>query len=205
MQTFIEKDRERFEKYCMPEPNTGCWLWAGYADAKGYGYMRAGNTAVGRRTVSAHRFSYIVHKGQIPDGLVIDHLCKVTSCCNPDHLEAVTTIENVLRSDSPSAKKARQKACKRGHLFTQENTYIPPEGGRACRTCQRAWDRARRGKLLRHTKAEPTHCTKGHEFTSESSWVDPKGRRKCRICNRQKARNLRLKHASNPPALAINP
>lgn len=196
MRPIIEKDIERFEKYCMPDPNSGCWLWSAWSDRNGYGRIRVGNVSVGRRIVFTHRFSYTIHKGDIPEGLVIDHLCKNTNCCNPDHLEAVTTRENVLRGENFSAKKAKQKACKRGHLFTPENTHISSQGTRQCRTCRRHWDRARRPKLLRHTKAEPTHCSKGHEFTFENSWADPKGYRKCRICNAAKAKNFRMKKAA---------
>lgn len=192
----LEKDIQRFEKYCMPDTNSGCWLWSGWSDRNGYGRMRVGNVKVGRRTVFTHRFSYTLHKGDIPEGLVIDHLCKNTNCCNPDHLEAVTTRENVLRSTNFAAKKAKQKACKRGHLFTQENTYIPPKGGRVCRECMRHHDRRRNRKALWAPKGEPSHCKKGHEFTSKTSWIDPRGNRQCRICNAAKARNYRMKKAA---------
>lgn len=135
---------DRFLKYAMPEPMSGCWLWAGPLDGKGYGMLRLKAESDGRRpSVRAHRFSYELHKGPIPGGLVLDHLCRVRSCCNPDHLEPVTTRENILRGHSLFAQRARQTHCHNGHEFTEANTKISSKGGRTCRTCYRAWDKER--------------------------------------------------------------
>jgi len=76
----------------IPEPNSGCWLWTKAVMANGYGLIM---TSTGVRT--AHRVSYEAHKGEIPAGLELDHKCRVRSCVNPDHLEAVTKTENVRR------------------------------------------------------------------------------------------------------------
>ena len=74
-------------------PDLGpCWLWTAYL-YKGYGRFNGGQG----RIVEAHRFAYELAKGAIPSGLVLDHLCRVTSCVNPDHLEPVTIAENVDR------------------------------------------------------------------------------------------------------------
>lgn len=76
---------ERFYNKFIPEPNSGCWLWIGCIISTGYG-----NIALGKRQdghVLAHRLSYELHKGPIPNGLVIDHLCRTHSCVNPAHLE----------------------------------------------------------------------------------------------------------------------
>lgn len=83
---------DRFWDFVIPEPNTGCWLWTGRDN------MRYGILKNGRGNVYAHRFSYELAKGQIPDGLVIDHLCNIPLCVNPDHLEAVTQAENLRRA-----------------------------------------------------------------------------------------------------------
>lgn len=83
---------ERFYRYVARQRN-GCWNWTG-GTTKGYGSF----SAVGRKKVYAHRFSWELHRGPIPDGLVIDHLCRNTRCVNPDHLEPVTQLENVRRA-----------------------------------------------------------------------------------------------------------
>jgi hypothetical protein len=107
-----------------------CWLWNGARDANGYGRFY-----VGSRTIAlAHRVSYEMSVGPIPQGLHLDHICRVTSCVNPDHLEAVTPRENLLRGIGPSAINARRTQCKRGHAFTEDNTYRH-RNQRYCRAC----------------------------------------------------------------------
>lgn len=74
------------------EPATGCWIWKLSLDAKGYGFC-------GLRDYrnKAHRVSYSAFKGELVPGLEIDHLCRVTSCVNPEHLEQVTRQVNMRR------------------------------------------------------------------------------------------------------------
>lgn len=124
---------DKCAKFVQPEPNTGCWLWTGAIVRRGYGVVRRGG-----RTLKAHRYIYQLLRGPIPSGLEIDHLCRVTSCVNPDHLEPVTKAENLRRGNSLSAVNARKVTCVRGHPFTDENTRIYPNGSRVCRTCLRA-------------------------------------------------------------------
>ena len=80
---------------------TGCLLWRGTTDADGYGILSAG------RAYKAHRVSYEMAIGEIPDGMVIDHLCAHPRCVNPDHLEAVTPATNTQRGNQlrPVAKR----------------------------------------------------------------------------------------------------
>lgn len=73
---------------------TPCWIWQlKKSPATGYGTFR-----INGRDLLAHRWSYEQHRGPIPDGLQIDHLCRVRECINPDHLEPVTPKENTRRS-----------------------------------------------------------------------------------------------------------
>jgi hypothetical protein len=83
----------------------GCWLWVGSLRG-GYGRVRFNG-----KLVEAHRLSYEHHVGKIPDGLVIDHLCRNRSCINPEHLEVVTEAENIRRGNqgSPEAMEKHWK------------------------------------------------------------------------------------------------
>lgn len=113
-----------------------CWLWTG-ATSDGYGrFAHEGRTDV------AHRLAWRALVGPIPDGLHIDHLCRVRRCVNPEHLEPVTCRENVLRGIGPSAEHAVKTHCPAGHEYTPENTYRY-RNMRMCRAC-RAQARHRR-------------------------------------------------------------
>jgi hypothetical protein len=79
--------------------------------------------------------------GPIPDGLVLDHLCRVRNCVRPEHLEVVTFRENVLRGEGSSANRARQTHCYKGHLLEGENVYTPHNGKRGCKTCRTDYNR----------------------------------------------------------------
>lgn len=129
---------ERFWEKVQPEPNSGCWIWtAGTMGGKhgSYGQFRA-RSGRKHRSAYAHRVAYELVKGEIPRGMVIDHLCKTMLCCNPDHLEAVTQKENVLRSEGPTTINKKKTHCIRGHEFTEANTYRAQKGKRACVTCR---------------------------------------------------------------------
>lgn len=119
----------------------GCWV-VPVSNAKTHRGYR--NVEVQGGRFRAHVVSYVAHRGQIPDGLVLDHLCRVRNCVNPAHLEPVTNRENILRGDSPSAQNARKTRCIRGHELSGENLYQKPDGNRQCRECQRMHDRKAR-------------------------------------------------------------
>lgn len=109
-----------------------CWNWKGNKKSDGYGNIYHKGVFI-----LAHRLSYEIHNGKIPKGLVIDHLCRNTRCVNPDHLEAVTTRENILRGEGVAAQNARKTHCKRGHEFTPDNIR-KIKNGKACKTCYHA-------------------------------------------------------------------
>lgn len=119
----------------------GCWNWtATKPDAEGYIRLTRG-----RRRYWAHRLSYEQHVGPIPEGLVIDHLCRNHGCVNPDHLEPVTSRTNVVvRGFNVTADNARLTHCRRGHPLSGENLHILNSGSRVCRICTSATHKAKR-------------------------------------------------------------
>lgn len=92
---FTRSFRERFEEKCVPEPNSGCWLWI--ASIKGEGYGQIG-TGVGdsKRPVLAHRAAWTIYVGPIPPGMFVLHRCDQRLCVNPDHLRLGTHVDNML-------------------------------------------------------------------------------------------------------------
>lgn len=106
---------DRFWAKCTPEPNSGCWLWLAASNRDGYGVFS---------DRLAHRISYAALSKEIGPGLELDHLCRVRSCVNPEHVEPVTHYENTMRGESLAARQARQTHCRRGHEFTEANTLL---------------------------------------------------------------------------------
>lgn len=120
-------------------PDGECRRWTGAHTPKGYGQV-----AVDGKVKQVHRVSYEIHCGPIPDGYEVDHRCRVRDCYRPDHLEAVTHLENVRRGDSPAMQAARRSTCPRGHARTPENLRISVDGSRRCRVCRNELRNARR-------------------------------------------------------------
>lgn len=112
--------------------NDGCWLWSGQLDRDGYGRVYVAQQGRPPKTIMAHRYVYLSLSEPIPDGLQLDHLCRVRACVNPAHLEPVTRAENMRR------RSASQTHCKLGHEFNSANTYMRPSGHRQCRRCNRS-------------------------------------------------------------------
>lgn len=106
---------------------SGCWEWQSNRDMQGYGRF-----CFNGEKWRAHRMSYKIFKGELIEGLVIDHLCRNKRCVNPDHLEQVTNKENILRGESPMAKLARRTHCSKGHLLTQRSG-----NRRHCKICNK--------------------------------------------------------------------
>lgn len=131
---------QRFWDKILPEPNSGCWLWNAASNWTGYGVFRVETN----RSVMAHRFSYENLVGPIPDGLELDHLCRVRCCCNPKHLEPVTRSENTRRGIAANNglrahhnRRSAAPTCVHGHTFTGKNVGFRKDGRRRCRECDR--------------------------------------------------------------------
>lgn len=134
---------------------SGCWLWTGCLSS---GYGRIG--IAGSDTGYAHRVSYELFVGPIPEGMVVDHTCHNATdclggkscvhrrCVNPAHLECVTQGDNIRRSPQRGGKfRGRMTHCHQGHEFTPDNTRISSSGARVCRACCNA--RARKYQSAR--------------------------------------------------------
>lgn len=124
------------DKRCPDE----CWEWTGRINGR-YGLWKITPPGQKQKRLLAHRVAYVFEHGLIPEGLVIDHLCRNRLCVNPAHLEVVTQRENVMRGLSPAAIQSAKTHCKHGHEFTPENTRTRKAGVRSghrdCKECER--------------------------------------------------------------------
>lgn len=135
------KEARLLEKRNIDE--NGCWRFTGYVEPRGYAKIWDEDI---REKQYAHIVAYELWIGPIPEGLQIDHLCRVRDCFNPDHLEAVTHRENLLRGDTVVALNAVKTHCIHGHFFDESNTYIDKYGKRHCRKCRAATEQKRRDR-----------------------------------------------------------
>jgi len=148
-----ERMNKSLEKRFWPKVNKTdtCWLWT--ASKTGAGYGQISNKP--GPPLYAHRVSYEFIKGPIPEDCDLDHLCRNHACVNPDHLEAVTHKENVMRGIGASAKNYIKTHCKYGHEFTSENTKIKTNGSRCCRICdrrlKRQWKKNKKARGISRT------------------------------------------------------
>lgn len=155
-ETVASEIEERFWAKVNKNAERGCWEWTASTSAGGYGSYH-----VNGKHRQAHRFAYELTHGEVPEGLVLDHICRNRACVNPDHLEPVTFRENVLRGVSPSALQARRTHCTRGHLLEGENIFesYAKAGRRKCRACaserlvcEKCGVSVRRDYLREHTR-----------------------------------------------------
>lgn len=121
-----------------------CIAWVGMTTRHGYGWVQINHGKKVKRMM-AHKFAWELTNGKVPEGLVLDHVCRNKGCVNPAHLEPVTNAENVRRG----AKFITH--CPRGHEYTPENTYYMKRNRthRKCRACHRdqEYERRRTKKL----------------------------------------------------------
>lgn len=144
---------KRFMAKVRVNPETGCWVWMGACNNIGYG-----NMWVRGRSAVAHRISYCHHVGPIPDGLDLDHLCRVRNCVNPAHLEPVTRRENILRGTGPQVAAEKNWAkthCTRGHPYSGDNLYFDAKNKkRQCHACRLIAQKKRPQRLVRDLPPE---------------------------------------------------
>ena len=141
---------QRFWEKVNKETANGCWEWSSAVRGNGYGAFFTHLLGEGRKCHGAHRYSWMMVNGPIPEGLWVLHKCDNRICVNPDHLFLGDRTDNMR----DCAKKKRvctigqsnKTHCKRGHEFTEKNTKLNKIGHRSCKTCI-----AIREKLARET------------------------------------------------------
>lgn len=122
---------ERFWRFITRGSDDECWVWRGGRRTTGYGMM-GGDRNTGKKVVSAHRVSWEIHNGPIPDGLIVCHTCEVKRCVNPAHVEPVTRQAHLLKSPRWPGNWTE---CKKGHSLSGENLVPSMLPVRTCRTC----------------------------------------------------------------------
>jgi hypothetical protein len=120
--------------------DNGCWVWNGTKHEDGYGLI-----SIGGKREYAHRVMYQLFVGPVNNNRELDHLCRNPACCNPSHLEAVSSRENSLRGNHPLFVVHRERRCREGHDLTlPENVYTRADGRARCRICAVERQRERR-------------------------------------------------------------
>jgi len=142
-QAFLtEADMARFFVKTTPQAN-GCLLWTAFLTKDGYGKFRFNG-----RKVSAHRLALTWATGEDIDLYFdVDHLCRARACVNPEHLEAVSHEENMLRSHTLTGATMRSVeatgTCRAGHDMSAPDAWLIWPSGRTCRLCNQARGRKR--------------------------------------------------------------
>ena len=171
-----------FDQYVdKSEGPDGHWYWTGHINADGYGKYRS---------QGAHRVSYTLYVGPIPEGLTIDHVrerCTVRHCVQPKHLEAVTQSENSQRA---WRGRANPSHCPRGHPYDEANTYRTKMGAPVCRACKRAKQAA---DYVPHPAPLREACEQGHPRDEANTRLNARGDRACRTCDAARARAYRAR------------
>jgi hypothetical protein len=186
MPRWTQTEDERF--WAKVRKTETCWLWTASGHRLGYGHFYSSSKG---GDVQAHRWSYEALRGDIPEGLDLDHLCRNPACVNPDHLEPVTRMVNLQRG-----KRCRATHCKHGHPFPPRT--VLPNGGqrRKCLVCRSSWHRAMcdgiattRNIADRKPKNPiPPTCKRGHPYDAANTLVDTRGSVHCRSCARERGR-----------------
>lgn len=119
--------------------NNGCWEWTGSLSRSGYARFKDDNG----KCVAIHRWTYEHFVGKIPDKFTIDHKCFNTKCCNPQHLQAVSIAENVVKFGKTNAAfiNSKKNTCNNGHSLSESNLRIEKAKYgqiRRCKLCHNA-------------------------------------------------------------------
>lgn len=128
-----------------------------------------------------HRLAYSYAVGPIPDGLVIDHLCRNRKCINPEHLEAVEHGVNTRRAH-PAYSTDDMTVCAHGHSLTEGYVLPASNGSRRCLRCERG----EHARPYRGPVKDRTECPQGHPYAGSNLYITPGGSKVCRKCRAEK-------------------
>ncbi|MDX3067722.1 HNH endonuclease [Streptomyces sp. ND04-05B] len=156
----------------MTDRSGECWVWTGRKNPKGYAQI-----VIAKHQRTAHRVSYETFIGPIPEGLEIDHLCRVRHCVNPAHLEPVTHQENVRRAiaatgmvgGKPAGGMRLGETCRAGHVVDAGNSYLR-RGLIRCLTCRREQNRLSAARARLASSAEAS-SVKEYVDRDGDAWV----------------------------------
>lgn len=168
----------RFARRVKINKATGCWEWTG---GRNYNY---GVFWLNGENNPAHRVSYLLIAGDIPERHHIHHECNNRRCVNPDHLTCVTPRDHVLEHtpDAITYINRRKTHCIRGHELSGRNLLLGNDGKRHCRQCKDDWGMRKRRQLrAENPLPEKTECSRGHAWIPEN-WIEYRGRKQCKIC-----------------------
>ncbi len=145
--------QNRFDAKWIPEPYSGCWLWTAAKSPRGYGMIGAGGRLDG--TLRAHRVSWILHRGEIPEGKEVCHQCDTPLCVNPDHLFLGSHEENMhdavkkgrtSRGEQRPSAKLTEDQVREIRASTETQTEIAIRYG----ICQQHISDVKSGRKWRH-------------------------------------------------------
>lgn len=179
---------ERIQSHILIAEN-GCWNWTAALSHNGYGRVWTGV-----RNRAAHRYIYELLVALVDGRLQLDHLCQNRKCVNPEHLEPVTSKENLRRSGHANRLKTH---CKHGHEFTEENTLIDKFSKTPHRRCKICIATVYYKPL---DLAPKTHCLRGHPLSGDNVYIQ-NGNRSCKTCRRvaKKIHYFRVRHGYEIP------